>query len=511
MKKGFTLIELLGVVVIIGIIALITVPTVDSVIKKGKLKAYNMTKDTIISAAKNWLTDNKVLFDDGDTLTLTISDLKEQGYLDFDIKNPSSGACLDNAMEVSITRNEKKYSYAIVDEELVDGTEADCEAIARTPSIYLLGDNPLDVEMNSTFNDPGAVATDTEGNNITNKIITTGIVDTSVIADNIKYKYTILLDGITKTRTRKINIVDTTAPVIVGADDISIFTTDTTFNIVDGVTATDNSGETITIKTKSNLTLGVKGEYRVTYIATDSSGNVTTVIRNIKVVKPAYAIVSYSSNNYFWNTTYRSKIESISFVNSVDTTDSVISWDLSASQTGTITGWLMTDTDNPSYYKMYIGSTGDIYANSNSTSWFESLTSLYSINFDNYNTTNVTSMASMFYNASSLTNLDLSSFDTTNVTSMTYMFYGASGLTNLDLSSFDTTNVASMYQIFCYASSLTSLDLSSFNTASVTTMYRMFYNATKLSTIYVGSNWTTASATTTDMFTNCGTSTVTLK
>lgn len=303
MKKGFTLIELLGVIVIIGILALITVPAVDSVVKKGKQRAYDMTKDTIISAAKNWLTDNKNLFADGDTLTLTLSDLKEQGYLDFDIKNPSSGVCLDNRMEVSITRNEKKYSYVIINEELVDGASNDCEAVSITPSIYLLGANPLNIEINTSFTDPGAKAISADGNDISSNIITTGIVDTSILADNIKYKYTILSDGITKTITRKINVVDTEAPVISGATDKTILDTASSFDLLAGISATDNSGETINVVVKSSFSLGVVGKYKVFYIATDSSGNTSTVSRTITVLSNCFTFNSTTGTitGYTWD------------------------------------------------------------------------------------------------------------------------------------------------------------------------------------------------------------------
>lgn len=304
-KNGFTLIELLGVIVLIGILALITVPAVDTVIKRGKQKAYDMTKDTIINAAKNWLTDNKSLFDDGDTLTLTLADLKEQGYLDFNIKNPSSSTCLDNTMEVTVTRDGKKFNYAIVNEELVDGTEADCEAVGRAPSIYLLGSNPLNVEINSVFNDPGAVATDTDGNDISNKIITTGTVDTSTPIDNLKYKYTIIVDGITKTVSRKINVVDNTAPVITGANNTSLIDTVTSYDLMAGVSATDNSGEAINVVAKGNLSLGVIGKYTITYIATDSSGNTATVTRIITVYSSCFAFDSSTGTitGYTWNST----------------------------------------------------------------------------------------------------------------------------------------------------------------------------------------------------------------
>lgn len=42
-RKGFTLIELLAVILILGIIALIAIPTVNSVIQQSRLGAWEST------------------------------------------------------------------------------------------------------------------------------------------------------------------------------------------------------------------------------------------------------------------------------------------------------------------------------------------------------------------------------------------------------------------------------------------------------------------------------------
>ena len=63
--------------------------------------------------------------------------------------------------------------------------------------------------------------------------------------------------------------------------------------------------------------------------------------------------------------------------------------------------------------------------------------------------------------------IDLSNFDTSQVTDMAVMFYGCSTLTSLDLSNFDTSQVTNMYQMFAECISLTSLDLSNFDTSSL--------------------------------------------
>ena len=108
-------------------------------------------------------------------------------------------------------------------------------------------------------------------------------------------------------------------------------------------------------------------------------------------------------------------------------------------------------------------------------SWFAGMTQLTAITgIENLNTSEVTSMRSMFFSCSALTSLDVSHFDTQNVTSMRTMFYNCTDLMSLDLSSFNTQNVTNMHSMFMACTSLTDLDLSSFNTSSVTDMSNMF-------------------------------------
>ena len=280
--KGFTLIELLGVITIIGIIALITVPAVDMSVKKAKQKAYDRTLDTIYSASRNWVSDNKLLVEEKTYVSLILSDLKEQGYLDYDIKNPSTSKCLSNRMQINITKNGKKYDYYLVGERLVDGTSKDCLTLKAAPTLYLIGGNEVDLEINTTYSDLGVVAFDPNGIDITSQVTTNGGVQNNTLG-SYELIYNVSYNNLTKSVFRIVNVIDTVKPVIIGANDITIPSSNMTFNILAGVTVTDNSGNPNPIKTKSNLVLGVKGDYKVTYIASDKSGNTTTVIRNVKV------------------------------------------------------------------------------------------------------------------------------------------------------------------------------------------------------------------------------------
>ena len=53
-KKGFTLIELLAVILILGIIALIAIPTVNSILKESRTGAWKSTASQMTKAAENY-------------------------------------------------------------------------------------------------------------------------------------------------------------------------------------------------------------------------------------------------------------------------------------------------------------------------------------------------------------------------------------------------------------------------------------------------------------------------
>ena len=88
---------------------------------------------------------------------------------------------------------------------------------------------------------------------------------------------------------------------------------------------------------------------------------------------------------------------------------------------------------------------------------------LTSITFgNNWNTSKLTNLASMFDGCSALTSLNLSGWNTENVEYMDWMFHGCSSLKELDLSNWDVSNVVSMYLMFA-GTNLTKLNISEFS------------------------------------------------
>lgn len=77
----------------------------------------------------------------------------------------------------------------------------------ENPIITILGDNPVEVIKDSVYGDAGATAYDRVGGNIDFIIITSGIVDTSIIGTyNITYTVTNEFNLIDE-KTRIVNVV----------------------------------------------------------------------------------------------------------------------------------------------------------------------------------------------------------------------------------------------------------------------------------------------------------------
>ena len=148
--------------------------------------------------------------------------------------------------------------------------------------------------------------------------------------------------------------------------------------------------------------------------------------------------------------------------------------------------------DQSVYYYAPVGTT---YLNPNSKGMFQWFTKMETIDLAGFDTSEVTSMNTMFYTMNSLKSIDVSGFNTSNVTDMYAMFDQTGVIEQLNVSNFDTSNVTDMKWMFFGLNKLKKLNLTNFDTSRVTNMYGMFDAMTDVSEIKFGTNFNTRNVT----------------
>ena len=167
--------------------------------------------------------------------------------------------------------------------------------------------NNLDVEINSEVKLLSFIKNIENG-----KILTKDkIIDTSTLgSQNIE----ILIKNNFNKKEKyhfKINIIDTTKPIIENQKEITTHQ-GKNIDLLKNIKVTDNSHEEIPIKIEGTYDINVVGEYKLKYIAKDSTGNTTTKEFILKVIN--------DSNNYTFTTNkgYNAKVTNgITYINGI--------------------------------------------------------------------------------------------------------------------------------------------------------------------------------------------------
>ena len=166
-KKGFTLVELLAVIVILSLVLVIAVPSVNRYIKQSKEKAYNTQISTIIEAAQAYASANSGLLPRKEefVVKITLGQLKSSGLIKEEVKNPNDDKYFDDALTIEIKKKGETYTYDIVESTI---TTRDGE---KSPIINFNGSPMVTYNLNATYTELGASATDSDGNAISNIVI----------------------------------------------------------------------------------------------------------------------------------------------------------------------------------------------------------------------------------------------------------------------------------------------------------------------------------------------------
>ena len=184
-KKGFTLVELLGVLVVLSVILMIAFPLITTYINKTKQKSYDTQMEIIMTGLKNYAIEHKEVLpvNDADYVTFTLGQLKSLGIVNNSVVNPLDGKEIDDSMEFKIIKNGSKYTYQIVESSILSRDDKN-----HTPYITLNGHILNYIDVDSTYTELGASATDYDGNPL-NVTISTSNLDVNTIGIyQIKYE-----------------------------------------------------------------------------------------------------------------------------------------------------------------------------------------------------------------------------------------------------------------------------------------------------------------------------------
>ena len=300
--KAFTIIELLGVLIILAIISLITIPIVDKSLENSREAAYRRAVNNIIHAAKEYGTSNDLGYSPKRS-PLFVSELQDEGFLTLNIKSPIDESEMNGCVWYYWDEDHKQYIF-----------EYDNICTIEAPSI--------DITYNASLINSNGWAKE----NIAATLVGTGEIkycisnsecepiEAVVNGSNTKF---ITNEGTSYICASSTNILgestsicrnfklDKTAPTI---DGLELITVDR-FGSVDlnsGVIVDDNlSGidGTYTI-TPNAIDTSTAGTKNVTYSVSDIAGNVTTENRTIKVESEPPVIVfnvegnPFNSNNW---------------------------------------------------------------------------------------------------------------------------------------------------------------------------------------------------------------------
>jgi type IV pilus assembly protein PilA len=281
-EKGFTLVEILAVVIIIGILTLVTIPTIDSMIEKNRQKLYSSQINTIKSSLKMWADQNALYLPKTgeDPLILNLGILKLTGFIDKDVKNPKTDACFPNDMLITVTPVKEGYAYSVDAESGSEPTSADCLAPSSPNTLYLVGGN-VSLILGDTYKDPGFIAIDSDGKIVNSQVSTVikdvgGVTVPSIDTYNVsKAPYTITYTYGATVKTRTVNIKNNNTYV----NGTAVY-----FNPVTGVKCT--AGQAVS-------TTGTKTGCMKWYAFNDEGSVATTV--NLLLDHNTTAVVAWNS------------------------------------------------------------------------------------------------------------------------------------------------------------------------------------------------------------------------
>ena len=297
-KKGFTLVELLAVIIILAVILTIILPSVSKTLKKSKNTIYDIQINDILKSTYDYSLKNLKLLPESGKTYITLNELKKNGFIENDLKDPKTNKYFNNDLVVSIenvgTKYNNKEKNSLLNGEYLYKIEEKNEDTTKNPVISFEGYSNvpilISIDLGEEYNELVYNAKTSDDKDITNKVIKNITYETHNIDEintkkvGIYYINYCVVDENGYSICEEVSVVvkDEEEPTLTVPENITISTDKTSFDLEVGVSCTDNSNN-CKIEIEEDIKYGVADKYVVTYKAIDPSGNTTTKKRVITI------------------------------------------------------------------------------------------------------------------------------------------------------------------------------------------------------------------------------------
>ena len=119
-NTGFTLVELLAVLMVLGIISLIVIPSVSLTLNASHQKSYEKQIKVLETAAEKWGVENVHLlpsYDSYEILAVDFNTLYTSGQIaNYPVINPLTNDVLDGCILITYNGKYQQYEYHYTDD-----------------------------------------------------------------------------------------------------------------------------------------------------------------------------------------------------------------------------------------------------------------------------------------------------------------------------------------------------------------------------------------------------------
>ena len=112
-KKGFTLIEIIGIIILLGLIAVLVYPTIIRLIGDSEDDLYKKNVQEVERLAANWasINEDKLPKVDKRGYYLKLEEMKNEGFIANDIINPKTGETMQGCVGIIYDGNKNRHTY----------------------------------------------------------------------------------------------------------------------------------------------------------------------------------------------------------------------------------------------------------------------------------------------------------------------------------------------------------------------------------------------------------------